>query len=354
MPELNENIAPAINIAPALFLDNKLIRISFSCWTATATIKDGDEGILGVQSLDGKFFKRGGIILADKDRLEPFLKKQRQIAGWLSTMGTTFNLIPGSYIFTKDYVEKVMEELDKHRLEIDRMAEEFVRDYPAYRDNRIREFNEAHPEVAGRLDRYFSETQNLDKLRRKFGLSYFWIRIADDEECERIIQNEQNLFRTHMRSFAADLAAEFRRSAVEAALAFKKGIDNAGQNDTGMVNSRSVTAFKSFLERMERHNFLKDRQMTAMLQSMREKVLAVGEWNVNSDPATMSVIKAHLDEVVRVGQEEGAAQGVVSSLIGLSAMPEESFEIEQSPEMHTGPSAPPTLQDGELPVEAAA
>jgi hypothetical protein len=297
------------SIPEALFRDNSIVTVQFNCWTGVATVREGDEGIFGARNFDATFFKRGGVILCNREMLKMFQNRQERLSAYLDGIGgEKFPLINGR-VFKNQSLPTVMSAIRECEADIETMKSVFMDAFPRERNDRIRQFNEAHPESAGRLDAYYDA---LGDVASKFGVQYAMFRIADVSAHLQIIEDEKNALRVHCRNFMEQAAANFRKSVVEAAIAFRRGIEKAsGPDGSGVVHTRSVKSFRSFLDRIQNHDLLDDKKMREMIDSMRSKVFNIEGWDVQSDKEAMDAVKAHLDEIVSVGSKEGEASAVV-------------------------------------------
>ena len=298
------------NVAPALFRDNILIVVGFNCWGGTATVRTGDEAIFGAENFDHKYFKKGSIVLIDAVHLEPFEKERSKLVGWLKGVGRPF-FVPGMRMYKKSEAEEVFQKVRECRVRFAELAQEFLDKYEEIVEARIRVFDQDHPENTGRLNKYFPA---LGKLQNSFGVHCVPVSISDVDGLEQVCADEKDSFRTHVRSLVGDMAAEFRQTIVEAATAFKTGITKAAESESGDMNSRTVTAFRNFLNKVEKHDFLNDKQMQEMIRKMRFGMENVQNWNVKEEPSIRELIGTQLDEVITTAQDEASTAAVVSSL----------------------------------------
>jgi len=295
------------SIAPALFKNASLLDFQFPQWSGMTTPKDADLEITGVTNVDSDFFKKGTIQLIDKEAMQPFVQLKNRCVHLLdhlmdAPIGRT------KFVNNDDFRERIRPALVKAREEFSQMLEIFCSvTYPQNRQARIDRFNQAHPEWSGRLDDYFPSTQ---EIREKFDFSWGLVKISDVDALDAVMAEEASEMREKMKSFAVDLAANFRKSAVQAALAFRRGIDRA----KNQVDSRAVGAFRDFLGRLDREDFLGDVQMKELLNSMKARVFSVDQWRVD-DQSSMEEIRRYLDEVVTLGQNEGDAAAVAVNYI---------------------------------------
>jgi len=313
------------SIPEALFRDNSIVAVEFNCWSGTATVKEGDEDIFGARNFDKNFFKRGSVILCDKERLKAFQNRQERLSSYLDGIGgERFPIISGR-VFKNKLLPQVIEAIHECMADIDALRSIFRDTFPAERDRRIREFDERHPDHRGRLSAYYD---SLGDVTNKFGVQYAMFKIADLDAHNRILEDEKNALRIHCRNFLEQAAANFRKSVVDAALAFRRGIEKAsGPDGSGVVHSRSVSAFKNFLERVENHDLLDDKQMRDMLNGMKTQVFNIQSWDVKGDAEAMDEIKRHLDSIVSVGEAEGEAS-VIAQNYSIGMSDGEAVEIE--------------------------
>lgn len=343
---INENLQGSI---PAtLFRDNTLVIVRLSCWTGVTTVKRGDEEVFGSTSFDDRFFKRGGVIICDKERLRSFTNRQNALVNWMNNRGSSFFMIPGCRIFKNELMPEVAQRIADCKRDIDEICDVFLDLYPEEVERRIREFDDSHPESVGRLNKYFP---SISDLRDKFGIKSMPIKISDVAEAEKIFQDESNTMRSHIQSFLSDIASEFRQKAVEAALSFKQGMDKASKSEGGSVHGKSVKAFQEFLSRIKSNDFLGDKKMTDMLDDMRDKVFAVKSWNVNGDEEAMEAIRSHLDEIVKMGEDEGETSAVIESYVirssGYEAQEVEEWDGASVTRMVSVPDSDPEIDDDE-------
>lgn len=306
MPQLME-------IPKSLFQDNTIIAVEFNCWSGVATVREGDEEIFGSRNFDADFFKRGGVILCDKEMLKVFQNRQARLANWLDEKanGQKLPVISGR-MFKNEMVPEVVEQILDCKRDIDEIRRIFLDKFPEEKAFRINQFNAKHPEAYGRLDAYYEDIKDLGK---KFDVNYWPFGLTDTAAYSDILDDERNTFRANCRLLMEQTAANFRKSVVDAALSFKAGMDRASGTESGIVHARSVKAFQDFLERIERNDFLNDKQMHDMLSDMKHKVFNIASWDVKSDEEAMVSIKAHLDEIVSLGSQEGAISVVVENYI---------------------------------------
>lgn len=298
------------NVAPALFRNNILIVVGFNCWGGTATVRTGDEAIFGAENFDHKFFKKGSIVLIDPVHLEPFEKERSKMVSWLKAVGRPF-FVPGMRMYKKTEAEEVFQKVRECRVRFAELAQEFLDKYDEIVRARIEVFDAEHPENTGRLNKYYPE---IGKLQNSFGVNCVPVSISDVEGLDQVCAEEKDSFRNHVRSLVGEMAAEFRGTIVEAATAFKVGIAKAAESESGDMNSRTVSSFRKFLDRVEKHDFLDDKQMKEMVRQMRFGVEKVQDWNVKSDPSIKELIGGQLDDVIRAAQDEASTAAVVSAL----------------------------------------
>lgn len=328
------------SIPPRLLVDNSILSVSMSCWTGVATIKKGDEEIFGLRSIDERVFKRGSLILCRKDLIDPIRKKQQSLSSWLDTMGVRFGMIRGARLIKRELLEETVDHIESCGFEIEEMARQFAIDYESEIDffiSTIRR-DQQDPDLAElRARSYLPRTSELHK---KFAVSCCGMQISQADELESILRDERNRFSQKVNEFIHETAAEFRKCAVEAAIAFKQGIEKASSEDgNGKVHGKTVNSFRRFLDRFQNVDMLGDKQMTKALEDMKSKVFSVEAWQT-SDAETMSVIKAHLDEVIRIGEDEGSAAAVADDYIINISSEEENIVQEDIQEIRLGQMSP--------------
>jgi hypothetical protein len=181
----------------------------------------------------------------------------------------------------------------------------FVAKMPRIRQERIELFDSLYPDKAGFLaDKYPDEAQ----IREKFRADCFMLNWAPPQ-LEQVAQEQIEQFERQTQDFVQELALDLRKTAVEACLAFKKALSTK----SGDVNERAIEKFRNMLDRIERHNILGDDQMVSLIQRIRTNVFSVNNWSTETD--LKEQIKNHLDEVVQMGEDEGAAAAVASSFV---------------------------------------
>lgn len=332
------------NLAPRLLIDNSILAVSMSCWTGVATIKKGDEEIFGLTSMDERVFKRGALILCRKPLIDPIRKKQQALSCWMDTMGVRFGMIRGARLIKKDLLEEVVNHIETCGFEIEEMAEQFAEEYERteidFFISTIRR-GQQDPDLAEFRARTY--LPKLHQLRKKFAISCCGMQISQAEELENILRDERNRFGQQVNEFIRETAIEFRKCAVEAAIAFKSGIEKASAEDgNGKVHGKTVNSFKRFLDRFHNVDMLGDKQMTRVLEEMKSKVFSIEAWQTN-DEETMGVIKSHLNEVIRLGEDEGSAAAVADQyIIDSSSLSDEDIvneSVESIALNDTGPNS---------------
>lgn len=303
-------ISHCMNVAPSLFKANILIIVGFNLWGGTATVKPGDEAIFGSPNFDHKFFKRGGIILVDPAQLEEFQKERSKLVSWLNGVGQTF-LVPGMRIFKKSEAHEVFQKVRECRIKFEELAEKFLANYDSIVLARTQQFDVDHPEHVGRLNQYYP---SATKLATSFGVRCVPVSISDVDGMEDICSEEKDTFRMHIRSVVGELATEFRQTVSDAIGIFQKGINKADESESGDINSRTVTAFKAFLDRIEKNDFLGDDVVMKMIRDVRLNVSGIEDWNVKNNPVIRDVIGEQLNGIIRLAEDSVSTAAVVSAL----------------------------------------
>jgi len=307
MPEQNST-EQTVNISPALFKHGSMILCEIALWSGSATPSDDDLSILGIQNFDKTFFKKGPMTLVSPEALKPFASIKGKAMARIESYGKATPFGKVMLIQHDDFKEHVRPFLQEMKADFFRLVDDFCFNlYSKEREQRINLFNERHPDHAGKLDRYFPAPAAVRK-----SYNFFWslFEIKDVAGLDEVFQEEAEELRGKMRNFVYELAGEFRKTATSAALAFRKGIDRA----KGKVDARAIDSFKEFLDRIEREDFLGDKDMRAALEDMKTKVFSIKDWTVK-DQKSLDEVRQYLDEVVRIGEQEGASSAVATSFL---------------------------------------
>jgi hypothetical protein len=129
--------------------------------------------------------------------------------------------------------------------------------------------------------------------------------------------------------YVDSLAQEFRKSILDAVVAFKQSIEKANGSAGEKVNQRSVDGFKNFLERIERNDFLGDKEIMSLMNDLKFGIQRVEDWKVTGGNLQVDEIRKSLEAVIQVASDEGAAISVARGFIS-----SEDIEIEaESPHL---------------------
>jgi hypothetical protein len=152
------------------------------------------------------------------------------------------------------------------------------------------------------------------QLATSFGVRCVPVSISDVDGMEDICSEEKDTFRMHIRSVVGELATEFRQTVSDAIGIFQKGINKADESESGDINSRTVTAFKAFLDRIEKNDFLGDDVVMKMIRDVRLNVSGIEDWNVKNNPVIRDVIGEQLNGIIRLAEDSVSTAAVVSAL----------------------------------------
>jgi hypothetical protein len=321
----NGEPATAVDIPARLFQNNSLVVITKSCWGGGATVKEGDEEIFGSREFDARFFKRGGIVLVGKSHLEPLQEIITRLTGYMGGVGKMF-LTRGITIIKNSEWPEISKKIKECQLEMQVRTEAFLANYPDLVAARTEEFDSAHPEHRGRLARYFPDVAELEK---SFGIRYVSFAITDASGLEEVFSEERQRLRSVASQYVDSLAQEFRKSILDAVVAFKQSIEKANGSAGEKVNQRSVDGFKNFLERIERNDFLGDKEIMSLMNDLKFGIQRVEDWKVTGGNLQVDEIRKSLEAVIQVASDEGAAISVARGFIS-----SEDIEIEaESPHL---------------------
>ena len=312
MPNPQDPESTLVDIPARLFQNNSLVVVSKSCWGGGATVKAGDEEIFGSRNFDTRFFKRGGIMLISKERLKPLEDVITRLTGYMAGVGRPF-LTRGITIIKNSEWPEISKKIKECQVEMQTAREEFLAIYPDLVAARTTEFDSAHPEYAGRLGRYFPDTAALEK---SFDIRYVSFAITDASGLAEVFGEERERLRNVASQYVDSLAAEFRGSILEAAQAFKESIEKGSSAANESVNQRSVSAFRSFLERIEKNDFLGDQEVSRLLGDLKLGIKNVADWKVTGGNLQVDEIKRSLDSIIKVASDEASAAVVARSFIG--------------------------------------
>lgn len=330
-----------LDISPAIFKFGTMLSTTFSMWTGSITLQEADREIWVTSNADESFYKPGSIRLVPKETLTPFQNRAGQMTKYLSNIAMESPIPYLRFVRTTD-IPFVVRECKACRDDFFRLRDEFLNVYPEIRERRINLFNERHPAFIGRLDKYFPDQGSM---ALKFNFDWRFLRVIEPERLDSIMAEEQERFRLNTRNWLGDLASKIRQSAVEAALAFRQGMDRAKVQ----VDGRSVNKFKLFLERFETQNFMEDSALRDLMMTMKTKVFATDEWYVE-DQQAMNEIKALLDQVVAIGSDEGAATEVARNFIRTTEIQLETGDLAQPQERTLDRGVFAATEDIEVPL----
>ncbi len=311
MPDTTTTDPTTVDIPARLFANNSLVIITKSCWGGGSTVKEGDEEIFGANNFDSNFFKRGGVSLVAKEHLQPFHEVITRLTGYMGGMGRMF-LTRGITLIKNDQWREIRARIEESQVEMEAHKVAFLANYDSIMEARVRAFNEAHPAFRGRLDRYFPPISELEK---SFGITYVSFAITDPEGLAEAFSGERDRLRVVASQYVDSLAAEFRQTILESVTAFKTSIEKAGTSDSHTVNTRSLNAFRSFLNRIESNDFLGDREVMTLLNDLKFGIQNVEDWKVADGNLQIDQIKRSLDAIVTVASDEGAAASLARNFI---------------------------------------
>ena len=299
MPEIK-------SIAPNLFKVGSLLAITFrGPWKGEVTVKE--EHLSLIDGAKNPFMKNGELILLPSENLRPFEQVKRRVDSRIKNMTGKFveELPMIRLVNNLDFLD-VDEYLTQEREAYAKVAADYVQDHFSVDvAKRREELSKSFPRFAPHLDEYYiSATAALSRCSMK----HLFFKVEDVERLDAIMGEQQSSLASTLSSFVSDLAKDFRETAVDACIAFKKGMDRAGAT----VDSRSVIKFKEWLKRFERQDFLGDTTMRDLLNNVKEHVFDVQSWTVEGNRDAMERIRQHLDQVITAGQNEGEALGVAA------------------------------------------
>jgi len=268
-----------VNINPHIFKKGKLILVSFSIWP-------------------------GSVKQDAEEFLSPFTNMKNSFVRKLD-METISSPLPQTRMVPLDRMEAVRDLMREVEANFNELTQEKTDAYPAVRDSWIEQFNLKHPESRGALDKHYPTPEEFSS---KFGVEHMFFEMSDLNGIDDVINEEREHARQRTIEWTERLAREFRRTTLQACLAFKTGMERA----KAKVDERAVKAFKNFLDRYRTNNFMEDQQMDTMLSSMQEQIFKIDNWEVGEN---LDLIFEHLNSVIAIAQQEGEATEIASSFI---------------------------------------
>jgi len=295
-----------VNVTRHLQTFGILVGSKISSWSGTFTPPREFLGDEVSRAIAEGLSRQGPIVLVPQQELKGFAAIRARVDGYLRRIGHPFPLFNGAFFVMLSDIPEVQrflrEEIcPEYQAELDA----FIAKMPRIRQERMELFDSLYPEKAGFLaDKYPDEQQ----IREKFRADCFMLNWAPPQ-LEQVAQEQIEEFERQTQDFVQELALDLRKTAVDACLAFKKALSTK----SGDVNERAIEKFRNMLDRIERHNILGDNQMVSLIQRIRTNVFSVSNWSTETE--LKEQIKAHLDEVVEMGEDEGAAAAVASNFV---------------------------------------
>ena len=194
------------------------------------------------------------------------------------------------------------------------------------------------PGFADRIDAYYLSPATA---HMRCHMRHMFFKIEDVEGLDTLMATQKQELTNSMTNLVQTMASDFRQTAVDAAIAFKEGMDGAETT----VNQRSIKKFKGFLERFEHLDFLGDTAMKELLGSIRENIHSVGDWSIKGNEMAHQQIREHLDAVVKLGKQEGGALEVADRFCRSSSAHDVEIEID-SEDSGMGQANRPTTAAG--------
>lgn len=314
---MSANITEDVDITDSLFKKASLLNVHLGAWSGQKSQSKNDEEAQGAKVVE-KFYKKGQKILIDPALLKPFTAWRDRIRKHLERNASRFYL-RGTWLVSHDIVPEMRTWLLDTRSKIMDDVEVFLAHYDTARTAQIEAFNAEYPEKAGTFD---AEYPTVEKLAEKFRLNWTfgnWNAAKLDE----VAAEEREAFRQQSRSYIEDLSKELRTSAAKCCAEFLKGLSTK----SGEVNDKAIEKFKNFAARFKANNFLDDKELEAMMTNIETSALNITGWT--SDEITQSEIKKHLQKIVELGADEGAAAGVASQYVRRVASATSPAELDQ-------------------------
>lgn len=324
MPEIT-------NIAPAIFRRASLIVVSFGGpWSGQVTVKEDHLPLIKQES--SRFIKKGQLLLLPKENLKKFEALKKATSKHIINFSKPFvDELPQVRLVSNHDIEEIDTFLRGQREEWTEMARTYSNtEYLADKAMRQAELRLTFPLFAEHMEAYYP---NAAKIYSDCNMKWLFFQVQDLEAYDAVMTEKKAEFANSMNSFVQNMAQEFRTSAVQAALAFKKGMDRA----KATVDGRVVDKFKEWLERIEQNDLLDDVELRHVLDNIKGRVFAVEAWDVKKDAAAFAEIQTYLDEVQRLGEVEGAAANVASAFV--RTVSAESVSIEATNEQLVGAGA---------------
>lgn len=312
--------AQTTSIAPALFRAGSLVAVTFEGpWTGQVTVDESQQQFLGLENVDGRFLKKGQLILLPGKSLSDFDKIKKSTHDYLSSMTVPFvEEIRNIRLVKNSLIEQLDTFFQERRMAFERLADQYVSGDPAEpsepprysRDKaeRRQEIIARYPSFAPFVDQYYLSPE---EFRKRCKMRWMFFRVQDLEGFNTVMEEKKQEFAQTMNSYIQNLASEFRTGAVTAALEFKKGMDRAKAH----VDERVVQKFKDFIARFREQDMLGDVELHGVLNDLEQKLFAVSAWDVKKDAKAMEEIRGYLNDIGKLAEAEGAAADVAQTFV---------------------------------------
>lgn len=314
------------SIAPSLFKVGSLLAISFKGpWKGEVTVQEDHLPLIDLAK--NPFMKNGELMLLPEDNLKVFDQIKGRTDRKIKSMTGKFIVeLPQIRLVNNLDITAVDAYLLEERANYYQAAQDYVTNqFPQDVEKRKAELTERFPRFAPMLSSYYiNSSAALDRCQ----MHHLFFKVEDAVGLEAIMSEQRSGLASTMTSFVADLARNFREAAVEACLAFKKGMDRAG----AQVDSRAVGKFKAWLERFEHQDFLGDVSMRQLLDNIKTQVFDVQNWAVDGNQEAIGHIRQYLNQIIEAGGDEGAALGVAERFCqaGAEDISLENLDVSQS------------------------
>jgi len=250
--------------------------------------------------------KKGPLVMIPAIHLQPLLRLRSRVANKMKSLGYQFPIFSGAYFVMVEDIENISTFLAQDA-DPELAAEKLVLagKWDAIKAERIALFNEVYPENAGWLDDKFPE---FDVFAGKIRIQHSIINWSPPE-IAHVTEIELENYRNQMQEFTASVALEWKKGLVEAVTSFKRALNVK----SGKINEGSVEKFRSFLDKMERHNIFEDDDLSTTIRNIKNHVFSNETWM--SDKNLRDSISGQLDEFIEQGYSEGEAAAVASKFI---------------------------------------
>lgn len=303
-----------------------LVGVKVSIPSGVFTPKDGDSVDPNTVAIDRGLKKKAPIVLVPAQHLQPLLKLRSRVSNRMKAVGYPFPIFTSAYFVMIDDIADISKFLTEE-IDPEIIAEKRVLagKWESIRATQIALFNELYPNHRGWLDDKFPE---FEEFASTIGVHHTMVNWSPPALAQ-VTEAELGNYQRQMQDFTASVALEWKKGLIEAVASFKRALTVK----SGEVNENSITKFRQFLTKLERHNIFGDGDLSNTINRIRSSVFDDQAWT--SDKELRASIAKQLDDVIAEGYSEGEAAAVASKFMRRFTPDSEAVESGDSVEVES-------------------